>query len=355
MPARTLFIFALFLPFLAAAAAGPGDPSRILKSIDFEERRLGNREDLPMHWLKVSGPGLPNYVNGRLTNDSAHSGLWSFRFDLNGGSLIYRYDPRQVPIHPGAHYRVGCFVQTTVLPHARARLTVYLTDQDGNEIAGTMTHSELYAATNDTAGWHELSVEVSAQNPAAALMAVQIELLQPSFYTPSTLGERTLFDQDIYGSAWFDDVTISQVPKFILSSDRPGNVFRRSDPVQLSVLVNDRFTKDLAAQLSIHDAGNALIYQHSGALDVAGAIDLGPGLKQLTVALPDLKTGWYDATLDMTSRGQFVGRQQIQFVRLADDEAPAQPDPRFGVIATDLPFEGWSQLPALLPIMAAGR
>ena len=42
----------------------------------------------------------------------------------------------------------------------------------------------------------------------------------------------------------------------------------------------------------------------------------------------------------MTSRGDFVGQQEIQFVRLADDEIGYQPDPRFGVIATIYPFRG---------------
>ena len=45
------------------------------------------------------------------------------------------------------------------------------------------------------------------------------------------------------------------------------------------------------------------------------------------LALPDLPPGWYNATLDMTSRGQFVGSQQIQFVRLADDEVAISPIP----------------------------
>jgi len=354
MLARRFFIFAAMLPGLLAAA--PGDGSRALKSIDFEERRLGNREDLPMHWEKVTGPGLPFYVNAKLASDAAHSGQWSFRFDLNGGSLIYRYDPHELPIHTGSHYRIGCFVQTTVLPHARARLSAYLVDSDGDAIDGSIVHSDLYAAKSEGEGWHELSVEIPAQSPTAAYLAVQLELLQPSYYSPSTLGARTIFDQDIYGSAWFDDVTISQVPKFRLSSNHPGNVFRRNDPLQLSMVVNDRATQDLAAQLSVRDAGNALVYQHSGALDVAGAVDLGPGLKQLTMSLPDLPCGWYTAMLDMTSHGQFVGRQDLQFVRLADDDdSPFAPDPRFGVIATDLPFEGWSQLPDLLPIMSAGR
>ncbi len=145
------------------------------------------------------------------------------------------------------------------------------------------------------------------------------------------------------------------VPEVMLSSNHPGNVFHRNDPFQLSVLVNDRFTDDLAAQLLITDAGGGLVYKHSAALDMGGAHDLGPGLKELIVSLPDLAPGWYNAALVMTSRGHFVGREEIQLVRLADDQTAYQPDPRFGVIATDLPIEGWSQLPDLLPILAAGR
>src|SRR5580704_3940582 len=74
------------------ASAEPADLSRVLKQIDFEERRLGNREDTPMHWTKIEGIGFPHYVNAKLSDDRARSGQWSFRFDLNGGSLQYRYD-----------------------------------------------------------------------------------------------------------------------------------------------------------------------------------------------------------------------------------------------------------------------
>src|ERR1700690_4398467 len=115
------------LSFLLAATAlaqGP-QPNRVLKLIDFEERQLGNNEDLPMHWVKISGSGLPHYVNGVLATDRAHSGQYSFRFDLNGGSLVYRYDPTQISILAGARYRIECYCQTTVLPNARARLTAY--------------------------------------------------------------------------------------------------------------------------------------------------------------------------------------------------------------------------------------
>src|SRR6202521_459679 len=115
MMARIAFIFCLY--WTAIACAAPADVSRVLKSIDFEERGLGNEEDLPMNWEKLEGQGFPHYVNGRLASDRSHSGQWSFKFELNGGSLSYRYDPNKIKVQPGAHYRVETFVQTTVLPN----------------------------------------------------------------------------------------------------------------------------------------------------------------------------------------------------------------------------------------------
>ena len=100
--ACVLFLF--FTPLTALAQ--PAEVKRVLRTFDFEERRLGNKEDLPMHWAKVEGKGLPHYVNGRLATDAARSGTHSFRFDLNGGGLAYRYGPGRIRVQAGAHYRV---------------------------------------------------------------------------------------------------------------------------------------------------------------------------------------------------------------------------------------------------------
>ena len=89
----------IFIGLLTAPlAAQPADVSRVLRTIDFEERELGNAEDLPMHWNKVEGPGLPHYVNGALATDRARSGKYSFRLVLNGGGLIYRYDADRIKV-----------------------------------------------------------------------------------------------------------------------------------------------------------------------------------------------------------------------------------------------------------------
>src|SRR4051812_16287997 len=121
---RCLGLIPIFVMLLASQAySQPANVNRTLSTFDFEERRLGNDEDLPMNWVKVDGDNLPHYVNGQLASDRAHSGKYSFRFDLNGGSLVYRYPSGKIRVQSGAHYRVECFVQTTPLPNARAMLS----------------------------------------------------------------------------------------------------------------------------------------------------------------------------------------------------------------------------------------
>jgi hypothetical protein len=349
---RTIALI-LCLCFAPMALAQTAKVSRVVRTFDFEERSQGNPEDQPMNWLKVEGPTLPHYVNGRLTTDRAHGGEYSFRMDLDGGGCLYRYQPGQLRVRPGANYRVEGFVQTTHLTYARARLTAYFTDLDGHPIPGTVAHSELYAGAEGQ--WKKLSIELTAGDARDAYLVLEMGLLQPEHYAPPSLGKRTLFNQDIHGTAWFDDISVAQVPQVIMSTDKPGNIFRRSEGVSLSVLVNDRFTDDLAGKLVVRDATGKPVYQHSGALDISAAEELGPGRKRLLLNLPEVGPGWYTATLIMLSQGQYVGEQSLDFVKLADDAPRMAPDPRFGIIATDLPFEGWSELPDLLPFLSAGR
>src|SRR2546421_4419656 len=248
----------LFIPCLMprVSTAQPADVKRVLRTFDFEERRLGNNEELPMHWVKVEGPGLPHYVNGRLATDSPRNGQYSFRFDLNGGGLVYRYGDGHIRVARGAHYRVEGFCRTTVLPNARARLTAYFADVDGHPLPATVRHSEPYAAraSNETAAWKKLGVDLSADSPAAAFLVVELGLLQPIQFAGNTLGTRTLHTQDIRGSAWFDDVTVAQVPRVTVRTNHAGNLFRRGEPLRLEVLVHDRFTDDLSAQVIVRDA-----------------------------------------------------------------------------------------------------
>lgn len=355
---QTALIFCLLLTSLGitrATFAAPPEVNRILRVMDFEERKLGNVEPLPMHWEKVVGPDLPHYVNGALSRDRHRSDDYSFKFDLNGGGLIYRYDPHQLPIEVGVRYRVETYVQTTVLPNARARLTAYFCDVDMNPLLDTVTHSELYAAKAEGEPWHLLDVELSSDNPKAAYLVIELALLQQGQYQPSTLGDAALFAQDIHGSAWFDDLRVSQVPEMTLQTSQTGNIFPQGKPMQIEAIVRDRYTDDLAAQLVLRDATGKIVYQRTGALDMNQAVLIAPMVKKLAIVLPQMPVGWYSAGIVLTSRGEFIGEHRIDLIQLADAGRSPLPDPRFGVDATSLPFAGWSELPDLLPYLATGR
>lgn len=361
-PWSILAILVAVVMVTGATRAATPELSRVLRTFDFEERRLGNVEDVPMNWVKVVGDGMPHYVNSQLATDRAHSGKYSFRFDLNGGSLVYRYEAKRIKIQPDAHYRVETYCQTTPLPVARVRLGAYFTDLDGNPLEQTAVRSEPFASAKDDGDrWQKLNVELTATDERAAFLVVELGLLQPARYAKTTLGDRALFRQDIRGSAWFDDVQVSQVPQVTMTTDRPGNIFRLGDAPRLDVIVNDKFTDDLSAQLVIADADGRSVHQRSGALDMANATVLGPNRKRLTMPLPQLPAGWYRASLVMSSGGQYVGEQDLAFIQLADNgltadgKATTVPDPRFGLTALDLPFDGWDELPQILPHLSAGR
>jgi hypothetical protein len=335
--------------------SAPGGSDRILKTFDFDERKQGNDEDQPMNWQKVDGTEFPHYVLGHLKTDRHRNSPYSFRMDLDGGSCIYRYKPGLLKIQPGAHYRLEGYCQTTVLRYARARLTAYFTDQDLHPLDDTVTHSELFASNGSDSDWQPLSVELTADQDRAFYLVIQMELLQPSQYSTSSLGRRALFLQDVHGTAWFSDLTVAQVPQVVLKTDRPGNVFRAGDPLKLTVQVNDRQMDDLTVQLLVDDAQNRRVYQHTGTVAISTAKILSPVRRELSLDLPEVAPGWYRASLVLMSNGVYVGQESLAWILLADTGDLGSPDSRFGVTATDLPFENWNQLPQFLPLLSVGR
>src|SRR3954451_14779751 len=150
---RLLVLILVALAFAPVARAQPAGVSRVLSTLQLRNARPGTVEDLPMHWTKVDGPGLPHYVNGRLSSDLARGGKYSFKFELNGGGLVYRYPAGQIRVQTGAHYRVEGFVHTSPLPNARAETAAYLTDADAHPIDAPTRKSQLYAPPPDGEPW----------------------------------------------------------------------------------------------------------------------------------------------------------------------------------------------------------
>ena len=346
----------LILCGLTGGIARGVEVSRVIKTFDFEERGLGNQEDLPMHWSKVVGPGLPHYVNGRLATDRHRGGQYSFRFDLNGGSLIYRYDPGLIRVDRGAHYRIEGFCQTTVLPNARARLTAYFVDSRGRTIEDSVRHSDLYAAKGDDEAWKNVGVSLTADSSDAQSIGIELELLQPANYQPSGSAGASLFNQDIRGSAWWDDITVRQVPVVTLSTDHAANIFGRDEPLRVLASISDQTYDDLILHVSVMNAASREVYQRTGAAEFLPApAGEKTQSRQMWLDLPSMLPGWYQVTVATSSGTQALASRTLNLIVLADAGQPSQVDPRFGLVATGLNSQQWKPLADILPLIPAGR
>ncbi len=154
---RAFFWAALAAITLAwtAPAFAANDPSKLVYRFDFEEQKLGNYEDLPMHWHvigrqprttnpnfmrmplhveMVNRPGFPTYTEVRFDTRQYVSGEHSLYLGLNGGSAGAFLEVGSIPVLPGADYLVTACVRTSMLDRARARVLAYFIEDQGNRI-----------------------------------------------------------------------------------------------------------------------------------------------------------------------------------------------------------------------------
>jgi hypothetical protein len=357
-----LLIFVWLLLLLCASAYAQTRPTpttradasglRTLRTFDFEERALGNVEDTPLGWVKVEGSGMPHYLKGIFDFSVAHSGQTSFRMDLNGGSIAFRYPANRIFVVDGALYRVETMVRTTALQHSRARLSAYFCDEDGKPITSSIRTSDFDQTTAEDGQFHPLSLDMVADAKAVSLV-IEIGLMQLRLASDPTLGERQLAVEDIRGSAWFDDVKVTQIPDVEIFTDRPTNVFYRDEPINVRLRLHDQLTSDLTAELRVFDIDSNPIFQRTGGISFTPAATSNELLG--TIALPTLDPGWYRATLVIRSGLAEISQHSLRFVQLGDAPGRSMPDERFGVVATSLPPQAWSILPAAMDQLAAGR
>ncbi len=326
--------------------------ARTLRCFDFEERDAGNVEDTPLGWQKVEGSGMPHYLKGQFDFDVAYSGKTSFRMELNGGSIAFRYPANRIFVINGALYRVETMVKTSQLVNARARLSAYFCDVDGRPIQSTIRVADFDQAPAQDDAFHKLLIDMVAGENAASLV-VEIGLIQPAIANSASASSRELPVEDIRGTAWFDDVKITQIPDVQISTDRDTNVFYRGEPINIRLRLKDQLTSDLTAEMRVFDVDAKPVFQRTGGISFTTASRSNELIG--TISLPTMPPGWYRAMLSIRSGQTSIGNYELRFVQLGDVQRTPTPDDRFGVNATSLPPQAWSILPLAMDQLGAGR
>ena len=292
------------------AISRPAAASREVAVFGFEEQ-FTRTEGLPNRWFRAQNdpivprdrPGFPIYNLAAVDRGVSFRGDASLRLPTQGGSTSLRLEPGALPVFPSADYRVSAFVRTAGLRRARAQLSAVLLDAGGVPIEASRSKSEL--VLND-GGWTPVSVAVWGDHEQATHLRIDLELLQPRQYLDEVLGDQHIWLQDTSGAAWFDEVTVTQLPRIELGTTEPTNIVTLPDEPTLRVLVRDLTGEDLNATVTVYDV-------HGG---VAGtwerAIGAGRTIADWTPALTRL--GWYRAIIEVRAGDRLVGLTGSDFV-----------------------------------------
>ncbi|MHC4209573.1 MAG: hypothetical protein ACYSWT_07645 [Planctomycetota bacterium] len=302
---------------------------RELARFDFEEAERAPYT-MPPNFYRHIAPdqGFPRFGRMQLTSESAHGGRWSFRFQLDGGSLSARVPTAVIPVLPGADYTVTAWIRTEGLTHAAARLVAQLYDTDRRPIAASRAQSRLLRTGGQ---WQEAAVEVYGDFEDAADLVVELQVLQPQQFTRPHEHPGAPLLEDVAGWAWFDDVSVRQLPRIELSTDVPGNVIVAPQTPILRAVVRDPTTERLSGRMLIYDVGGRPVSSTS--------FPLPQGSWRRSFDLADLEIGWYRAVLEVENPQQLVGRRSLDVVVLpARDRSPREQ--RFGIVLPSLETGG---------------
>lgn len=235
-------------PEASAPERQPESARRFVRVFDFEDK--GNPYPVPPGWLRAQeDPALVPDANGRVNaegvverkmrlarpgfpphNEAAYdfgtaaTGRASIRVPVKGGSASLRLQPGELPIFADADYAITARVKTKGLQNARAYLTARLLDGSLRPIAESGARSVALWDGN-AADWTNATVELPAKFGAAAWMQIDLEVLQPKQWrAPGVLGTHEVWEEDLDGAAWFDDVLVYLQPRASLRTLQVCNV-----------------------------------------------------------------------------------------------------------------------------------
>ncbi len=256
-----LAILVGFFPMRAAAASTTSASSiekRIIKTFDFNERPLGNMENTPMYWKKVSLRGFPHYVNGKL-DESVGTPKPSFKLQLNGGSLGYVFSERKIPAFPGSDHKIIAKYRTKNLHYARGYIKAFYMDRYGRILPDTVVYSKLIVPPqHESSKWRNISVKLPFVNPEGRFIGLGVFLVQndslPKVFQIGT--KVTSYRKDIDTTMWIDEISIIRLPYTRLNLPDNRMLYDNIEKINLSATVADPIPDDLHANLIIHDLAN---------------------------------------------------------------------------------------------------
>lgn len=322
-------------PFAATARDG-AVPRRLLVRMDFEDSEVfTSGQARGFHRILTHAPraetdpaqSLPGYpdfgeiamrrgVGRRDGAGSTQDHGWAVAFSVEGASMAYVSDPTLVEVDAGALVVARVWVRTAGLARAAARLSMRFHDASGRPIGGVHS-SELRRGER---GWEALEIAPPPAPEGARGVALWLELVQPAAARNIDDARFTVSESDVRGSVFFDDLEVWQLPTVGFEPGGSG-IVEPGSQATLLVRCSDPARPSAQVAVRVRDAGGSAVHETNFAI---------PADRTISVEVPPLPTGWYEAEAVYTQGSEQLGRRFARFAVLPED--PFEPDepPRFG-------------------------
>jgi len=320
----------------------------VVKRFDFDERKLGNYEPIPMYWVRLRAEGFPHYLTGRFDEKVGHTAPPSFLLELDGGSLAFRYLGQDIPASPACMYRITAWVRTAGLDRARAYLSAYYLDRQGRRIPGTERFSQRIGALRGQE-WVRIHVELPGGVEQARLIGLTVWLAQPKVWSTAPEPPRPIYREDLAARAWFDDIVVRRLPYARLAGQKQRHLFPPGQPAKLMINVYDTQAERISAELQVVGADAETV------LRTAVPVHTSKNPEPHTATLNDLAPGLYKAILTVSTPETPLLRRQWTFAKLGPRiSSSAQPERRFGVVLEQADQTCWPACRRLIEAVRVG-
>ncbi len=320
----TITISILSASFLATPDSTPTQPAtsgsdgRVVKQFDFDERKVGNFESIPINWRRITDEGYPRFLEPQFDQTIGHDAAPSLYLRVVAGSSGIFYVGKDIGVLPGCNYLVSSWIKPDRLVHAGARIRAYYLDSTMSVIADSERVGDIVRVDDNGISWRHVIIRLPVAGTNACCIGLSCSVEQSEHLPQDANAPRAIPHRDANAGAWFDDITVLRMPRVSLSGLTTANVFETNRPADIVACIADTDGKGIEGQLRISDATGRLLHQ----IPVPVVARDHPGE---TIRLPVLGAGLYHAVLRVNASHGEMAQAEMEFVCLAAHEGPTLP------------------------------
>ena len=284
---------------------------RIVHVFDFDERKTGNLEDIPMYWLPLRLSGFPRFADGSFDFEVGATAPPSFYLNCNGRNVAYQYAGPDMRVRTNSEYRIEFAVRPHDLRHARACVSTYFVDKRGNPMLHTMVRSRYVGGETESDDWSQIVLTLPSAPREARTIGLCVWVLQEPQWRESVPEARHIPRVDVRAGVWVDDIVVRTTPHAELSTSSKGNILAAGEPQFIRIVLADTENHGLHGRLDIRAADGGRV--QSIPLQVSTDEFVEPTL----VSVDHLIPGLYQAVLNVLAGDTLVASRRLAFAKLA--------------------------------------